>query len=85
VQCTSAPGGAVGCGGPLGTCEFFFSVPTPAAAGDNLGGSPFDLIDWSQQHRRVQVPLDGDPLAGRARPDRELVEIALFYRDRRAA
>jgi hypothetical protein len=29
VQCTSAPGGIAGCGGALGTCEFFVSAPVP--------------------------------------------------------
>lgn len=33
VTCTSAPGGVAGCGGPLGTCEFFFGAPLPLAAG----------------------------------------------------
>jgi hypothetical protein len=33
VQCTSAPGGVAGCGGPLGTCEFFFGGPLPLVAG----------------------------------------------------
>ena len=29
VQCTSAPGGVAGCGGGLGTCEFYFGAPLP--------------------------------------------------------
>ncbi len=33
VPCTSAPGGVAGCGGPLGTCEFWFGAPLPYAAG----------------------------------------------------
>ncbi len=33
VKCTSAPGGVAGCGGPLGTCEFYFGAPLPLAAG----------------------------------------------------
>jgi hypothetical protein len=33
VSCTSAPGGVIGCGGPLGTCEFFFGAPLPLSAG----------------------------------------------------
>lgn len=33
VRCTSAPGGLVGCGGTLGTCEFFFGSNLPLAPG----------------------------------------------------
>jgi hypothetical protein len=33
VQCSSAPGGSAGCGGSLGTCEFFFGGPLPLVAG----------------------------------------------------
>ncbi len=29
VKCASAPGGMAGCGGPLGTCEFFVGAPQP--------------------------------------------------------
>ena len=31
VTCSSAPGGLAGCGGGLGTCEFFFGAPQPAS------------------------------------------------------
>src|SRR5262249_23777734 len=33
VTCTSAPGGVAGCGGMLGTCEFYFSAPLSYGAG----------------------------------------------------
>jgi hypothetical protein len=33
AMCTSAPGGTADCGGPLGTCEFFFGAPRPYASG----------------------------------------------------
>ncbi len=33
VKCTSAPGGLAGCGGPLGTCEFWFGGPQPISVG----------------------------------------------------
>jgi hypothetical protein len=33
VRCTTAPGGLVGCGGPLGTCEFFFGSNLPLSSG----------------------------------------------------
>ncbi len=33
VRCTSAPGGVTGCGGPLGTCEWYFGSALPLAAG----------------------------------------------------
>jgi len=33
VHCTSAPGGVAGCGGGLGTCEYFFGAPLSLAAG----------------------------------------------------
>jgi hypothetical protein len=33
VICNSAPGGGAGCGGPLGTCEWYFGGPLPLAAG----------------------------------------------------
>ncbi len=33
VPCASAPGGVAGCGGPLGTCEFYFSAPLSYSAG----------------------------------------------------
>jgi hypothetical protein len=33
VRCTSAPGGATGCGGPLGTCEWLDGPPQPVAGG----------------------------------------------------
>jgi hypothetical protein len=32
VPCTSAPGGVAGCGGPLGTCEFYFGSYRPYIA-----------------------------------------------------
>jgi hypothetical protein len=33
VTCTSAPGGVAGCGGALGTCEFWFGSTLPLSAG----------------------------------------------------
>ncbi len=43
VQCTSAPGGVAGCGGGLGTCEFYFGAPLPQAA---AGISTCQTFQW---------------------------------------
>ncbi len=52
VTCTSAPGGVAGCGGPLGTCEFYVGAPIP----QSLGGVGICLV--SQWHGPITGTLD---------------------------
>lgn len=48
VKCTSAPGGAAGCGGPLGTCEFFVGAPQPLPI-SFFGGGMCTIDQWRGQ------------------------------------